>query len=106
MMPELIQLRKKSQLTLPQSVREKLGIEEGDFLDVQIRSGEIVLKVKKLIDKKQEWFWSERWQQGEREAEADIRARRVHTFTDAKSAVAFLHRSTEKKRRKISQRKS
>ena len=96
-MAELVQLRKKAQLTLPQSIREKLGLEEGDFMDVQVRNGEIVLKVKKLVDKEQAWFWSQRWQQGEREAEDDIQAGRVHTFTDAKSAVSFLHKRVDKK---------
>ena len=94
-MPEQIQLRKKAQLTLPQSVREKLGIEEGDFLDVQVRNGEIVLKVKKLIDKEQAWFWSERWQRGENEAEEDIRAGRVRKFSHSRSAIDFLHRQTD-----------
>lgn len=98
-MSELIQLRKKAQLTLPQSVRQKLGIEEGDFLDVQVRSGEIVLKVKRLIDKEQAWFWSERWQQGEAEAQDDIQASRVHNFPDAKSAIAFLHKGGKKRRK-------
>jgi len=94
-MPEQIQLRKKAQITLPQSVREKLGIEEGDFLDVQVRNGEIVLKVKKLIDKEQAWFWSERWQQGENEAEEDIRAGRVRKFSHPRAAIDFLHGQTE-----------
>ena len=96
-MSELIQVRKKAQLTIPQSIRQKLGIEEGDFLDVRVRSGEIVLKVKKLIDKEQAWFWTNRWHQGEKEAEEDIRAGRVHRFPDSKSAVAFLHRQAKKK---------
>jgi AbrB family looped-hinge helix DNA binding protein len=96
-MSELIQVRKKAQLTLPLSVRQKLGVEEGDFMDVQVRDGEIVLKVKKLVDKEQAWFWTKRWQQGEKEAEEDIRAGRVHHFHDSKSAVAFLHgRAAEK----------
>ncbi|MFA4836322.1 MAG: AbrB/MazE/SpoVT family DNA-binding domain-containing protein [Dehalococcoidia bacterium] len=90
-MSELIQVRKKAQLTLPQSVRQELGIEEGDFLDVKVENGQIVLKVKKLIDKDQAWFWTERWQQGEREAEEDIASGRLHGFNNAKDAVAFLH---------------
>jgi antitoxin MazE len=94
-MPEQIQLRKKAQLTLPQSVREKLGIEVGDFLDVQVRNGEIVLKVKKLIDKEQAWFWSERWQRDENEAEEDIRAGRVRKFSHSRTAIDFLHGQTE-----------
>jgi AbrB family looped-hinge helix DNA binding protein len=90
-MSELIQVRKKSQLTLPQSIRKKLGIEEGDFLDVHVRDGEIVLKLKKLVDKDQAWFWTKRWQEGEREADEDIKAGRVYSFPDAKSAIASLH---------------
>ena len=96
-MSDLVQVRKKAQVTLPQSVRQELGIEEGDFLDIQVRSGEIVLKVKKLVDKEQAWFWTNRWQQGEKEAEEDIRAGRVQNFPDTKKAVAFLHKQAGKK---------
>jgi AbrB family looped-hinge helix DNA binding protein len=96
-MSDLVQVRKKSQVTLPQSIRQELGIEEGDFLDIQVRSGEIVLKVKKLIDKEQTWFWSRRWQKGEKEAEEDIRSGRVHDFSDAEDAITFLHKKTDKK---------
>jgi AbrB family looped-hinge helix DNA binding protein len=105
-MSELVQLRKKAQLTLPQSVRDKLGIEEGDYMDVQVRNGEIVLRVKKLIDKEQAWFWSERWQQGEREAEDDIHAGRVQKFPDVKSAISYLHKQTDQKHNKANKSKS
>lgn len=96
-MSDLVQVRKKAQLTIPQSVRQKLGIEEGDFLDFEVRRGKIVLKVKKLVDKEQAWFWTERWQKGEKEAQEDIHAGRVHRFPDARSAVAFLHSKRKKK---------
>ncbi len=95
-MSELIQVRKKAQLTLPQSVRQELEIEEGDFLDVRVENGQIVLRVKKLIDKDQAWFWTERWQQGEREAEEDIASGRLHRFDNAEEAVSFLHKRAGK----------
>ncbi|MBF8267919.1 MAG: transcriptional regulator, AbrB family [Dehalococcoidia bacterium] len=95
-MSELIQVRKKAQVTLPQSVRKALNIEEGDFLDVQVQDGQIVLRVKKLVDKEQAWFWTRRWQEGEREAEEGIRAGRVHRVESAKEAVAFLHKRAKK----------
>ncbi|MBI2846574.1 MAG: AbrB/MazE/SpoVT family DNA-binding domain-containing protein [Chloroflexi bacterium] len=95
-MSELIQVRKKAQVTLPQSVRQALNIEEGDFLDVRVNDGEIVLRVKKLVDKEQAWFWTRRWQEGEREAEEDIRTGRVHSFGSAREAVAFLHKRARK----------
>jgi AbrB family looped-hinge helix DNA binding protein len=96
-MAELIQVRRKAQLTLPLSVRRKLGIEEGDFMDVQVRNGEIVLKVKRLVDKEQAWFWTNRWQQGEKEAEEDIHAGRIHHFPNAKSAITFLRQEAKEK---------
>lgn len=89
-MSDLVQVRKKAQLTLPQSIRQELGIEEGDFLDASIQDGVILLRVKRLIDKSQAWFWTERWQQGEREAEGDIRSGRVQRFPNAKEAIASL----------------
>ena len=96
-MSELIQVRKKAQLTLPQSVRQELGIKEGDFLDIQVKDGVIVLRAKTLIDKQQAWFWSERWQQGEAEAQEDIRTGHMHRFSDAESAVAFLQDKAAKR---------
>ncbi|MEW6233548.1 MAG: AbrB/MazE/SpoVT family DNA-binding domain-containing protein [Chloroflexota bacterium] len=95
-MSELIQVRKKAQVTLPQSVRQALNIEEGDFLDAVVKDGEIVLRVKKLVDKEQAWFWTKRWQEGEREAEEDIHAGRIHSFDNAKEAIAFLHKRVKK----------
>ena len=97
-MSELVQIRKKAQLTLPASVRQKLGIEEGDFVDVQIKDGDIVLKVMKLVSKEQSWFWTERWQKGEREAEDDIHSGRVHKFENSDDAIAFLHKKSNKKK--------
>jgi len=88
---ETLQIRKKFQITLPLSIREQLGLEEGDYMAVEAREDEIVLRPKKLIDKSQAWFWSETWQAAEREAEADIQAGRVHEFSDAEEAIAFLH---------------
>jgi len=96
-MSELIQVRKKAQVTLPQSVRQALNIEEGDFLDAIVKDGEIVLRVKKLVDKEQAWFWTKRWQEGEREAEEDIGAGRIHGFDNAKEAIAFLHKRAKRK---------
>jgi hypothetical protein len=55
-----------------------------------------ILKAKALIDKQQAWFWSERWQQGEVEAQEDIRKGRTHKFADATSAIDFLHGKASK----------
>ena len=88
---ELVKVRGKSQITLPRSVREALRIEEGDLLEMRTSQGQIVMRVKKLVDGEQAWFWTERWQRGEREAEADSSHRRTRKFKNATEAIKFLH---------------
>jgi AbrB family looped-hinge helix DNA binding protein len=101
-MDELVQIRKKAQLTLPLSIRRKLGIEEGDFMDIHVKDDEIVMRPKKLIDKDQAWFWTQRWQEGEKEVEEDYKSGRFYEFPDAKSAITALHKTvTEQKRKRV-----
>ena len=96
---EILQIRKKFQITLPRSIRERLALEEGDYVAAEVRDDEIVLRPKRLVDKRQAWFWSREWQAGEREAEADIAEGRLHEFGTAEEAIGYLHRrATEEER--------
>jgi len=45
---------------------------------------------KKLIDKSQAYFWTKRWQEGEREADEDIKAGRVKTFDSVDKLIKDL----------------
>jgi len=73
----VVRITRNYQVSIPKSVRDALGLEEGDLIEVEERSGEIVMVPKKLIDAAQAWFWSPEWQRGEREVDEDIRAGRV-----------------------------
>jgi hypothetical protein len=42
------------------------------------------------IDPDQAWFWTPQWQEGEREADADIAAGRVKTFRSTDEFIAHL----------------
>jgi hypothetical protein len=46
-------------------------------------------------DPEQAYFWTERWQQMEREAEADIKAGRVYRSKPGEDPVNALHRFAE-----------
>jgi hypothetical protein len=52
----------------------------------------------KLVSKEQAWFWTKRWQNGEREAEEDILNGRVNKFENSDDAIAFLHKKSNKKK--------
>lgn len=78
------------QVTLPASVRKKLGIEEGDLIEVVVEDDKAVLLPKKIIDKSQAYFWTKEWQEAEKEANADIKAGRIKTFDIAEELLADL----------------
>ena len=78
------------QVTLPASVRKKLGIEEGDLIEVTVEDDRAVLLPKKLIDKSQAYFWTKEWQEAEKEASEDIKAGRVETFDTAEELLEEL----------------
>ncbi len=78
------------QITLPASVRKRLGIEEGDLVEIEIEEEKAVLTPKKLVDKSQAYFWTRKWQESEREAEEDIKAGRGKTFTRANELIEDL----------------
>ena len=80
-------IRAKGQLTIPREVRAAAHLQEGDPVEIEITADGTLLRPKKLIDASQAWFWSPEWQQGEREASADIKAGRVRT---SGSSEAFL----------------
>lgn len=44
----------------------------------------------KSADKGQDWFWSEDWQAGEQEAEANLAAGHTDEFESAEEAIRFL----------------
>jgi len=78
------------QITLPASVRERLGIEEGDLIEIDVEDERAVLIPKKLIDKSQAYFWTRKWQEAEREADEDIKAGRVKTFDSVDELIKDL----------------
>jgi len=65
------------QVSIPKEIRERLHIEEGDYIEILERDGQIVMVPKKLIDADQAWFWTPEWQKGEREVDEDLRAGRT-----------------------------
>jgi hypothetical protein len=49
------------------------------------------LKRPKRIPKDQAWSWTEEWQAGEREANADLKAGRYKEFDSVEELIADLH---------------
>jgi antitoxin MazE len=87
-------LRAKGQVTLPGEIRELLSASEGDELVFRTNDeGQVVLEKALVVPPEQAWFWTERWQRMEREAQADIEAGRVYHYADVDEVIADLEAS-------------
>ena len=92
----------KHQVAIPKSVFQRLHLEVGDYLDVQVRGTAITMAPAKLIPKDQAWFHSPEWQRKEREADAAITRGEVSgPFTSAGALLGHL-----RKRRRAGSRKN
>ncbi len=54
-MSDLVKISSKGLLTLPKSIREQLNINVGDYLDVTIEAGRVILQKVEIIPKKIDW---------------------------------------------------
>ena len=76
----VVSVRKRGVITLPAELRRRLRLDdEGSRLEIVERDdGVVELRPSVVIPADQAWFWTERWQTMEREADEDIDAGRVH----------------------------
>ena len=87
----VLQIRANGQITLPTSIRRKTNLKSGDLLDVKIEEdGSIRLTPQVAIDRSQAYFWTKRWQEGERQAEEDIRSGHIKKFDTVDELVSDL----------------
>jgi len=86
----VMQIRHNFQITLPAFVRKKLKLKVGDILETDIKEGKVIITPKRVIDASQAWFWSEGWQEVEKEARADIRLGRVKKSKSAGDLIKDL----------------
>jgi hypothetical protein len=100
-------VRRKKQLTLPESVCVEMGIEVGDTFTVsrvkraqKISKGAIVLTPSSTMEKAHPWS-EEEWKQKIQEAKKDIAAGRMQgPFESAEEAIGFLHKQARQRRAK------
>ena len=85
----LIKMTRRGTVTLPKEVRK--GLDEEALFDVVRRGdGVIELRPRITIDASQAWFWTERWQKMEREADEAIARGDYKTFDTGEEFLAEL----------------
>ncbi len=85
----LVKLGQRGTVTIPKELRSGLD-EHTVFEAVRRPDGVIELRPQTTIEASQTWFWTERWQQMEREADEDIAAGRVRTYDNVEHFLQAL----------------
>jgi antitoxin MazE len=87
----LIKVKRHSQITIPNEIRRKFKIAEGDYLQMEEHDNELVLKPVKVVHVDEAYFHTKEWQQGEKAADQDIAEGNViGPFDNVKDALQAL----------------
>jgi len=69
----LIKVKHNYQITIPNSLRKNLNIAVGDYLEAEKQNGDLILKPVKLVHPDRAYFYNKEWQEGEGQADKDIK---------------------------------
>jgi len=86
----LTELRTKSQITLPATIVRELDLKTGDKIELVIEDGKIVITPVITIPKAQAWYWSKKWQDMEKQADADREQGKLKKFEKVEDLLEDL----------------
>ncbi|SCM78737.1 Transcriptional regulator, AbrB family [uncultured Sporomusa sp.] len=68
----LVELKQKSQVTIPAELLKKMKLKPGDKLEIEEKEGRLIITPVAIIPRDQLWYYSKEWQTGEMQAERQI----------------------------------
>jgi len=74
----IVDLKQKSQVTIPKELVNKLNLSVGDKLDVVEKDGKLIITPVIVIPKSQAWYYSKEWQEQEKKVDQQIAEGKVH----------------------------
>ena len=90
-MSAIMKISSQGQIRIPKQVMAHLGILTGDYLEIELLEGQIILKPRKLIDPSQGWYWSKEWQKMESEVDRELENDQPSPrFKTAREGLAWL----------------
>ncbi|MDQ1414033.1 MAG: hypothetical protein QOE07_2621 [Acidimicrobiaceae bacterium] len=89
--PTFVTVQGRGLIAIPTAIRRRFGLDQpGAQVEVFEREGEIVLRPHVAVPADQAWFWTERWQQMEREADAAVATGRISVVEGVEELLADL----------------
>ncbi len=92
-MATIMKISPQGQIRIPKKIMTMLGIEKGDYVEVDVEERNIVLRPRKLIDPAQGWYWTKEWQEMEALADEDIEKDQLSPeFNTAEQGLKWLQK--------------
>ena len=90
-MSTVMKISPQGQIRIPKKVMNALKIVPGDYVEVDVESGQVILKPRKLIDPSQGWYWTQEWQKSENGVDKEIEENQQSpVFKTAEEGVKWL----------------
>ena len=86
----LVELKRKSQVTIPSALDRRLNLKPGDKLEMEEKDGCLVLTPVAIVPRDQLWFYSREWQDEERKVDEQVSAGRVKKAKNVEELVKGL----------------
>ena len=74
----IVDLKQKSQVTIPKELVKKLNLSVGDKLEVEEKDGKLIITPVMVIPKSQAWYYSKEWQDQEKKVDQQIAEGKIH----------------------------
>ena len=84
----VVSINSRGTLTLPSNIRKELNIKDGDYFQIDINAGKIVITPVVIVPKNQ---LSEKGKKKEKEASESIKAKKLKTFVTAEALIEELN---------------
>jgi bifunctional DNA-binding transcriptional regulator/antitoxin component of YhaV-PrlF toxin-antitoxin module len=86
----LVNLKQKSQFTIPKGFVKRLKLRIGDKLEIEEMEGKLVITPVVVVPKDQAWFYSPEWQKKEQEVDRQKKEGRIHKASNKKELFKKL----------------
>lgn len=93
-MTHFLSIQARGTVSLPVALRRKYKLDEpGAQVEVIDADGDIILRPKIALNAAHAWFWDEQWQEGEKQAEQELRRGEGRVFKSGEQMVESLESS-------------
>jgi antitoxin MazE len=87
----LVKVGARHQVTIPKEIVEQAQLRAGDYVEITLEGGKIVIVPKEIIDREDAWYWSKEWQEKEKEADEALARGDYKEFENVEDLIRDLN---------------